>query len=45
MASEESRFKVWQGTLDLISLRTLQAIAPQHAYAIAPASNRFPNSP
>jgi PadR family transcriptional regulator PadR len=35
MASEESRLKVLQGTLDLIILRTLQTMGPQHAYAIA----------
>lgn len=36
MASEESeRISVLQGTLDLIVLRTLQAMGPQHAYAIA----------
>jgi PadR family transcriptional regulator PadR len=36
MASEESeRIAVLQGTLDLIVLRMLQTMGPQHAYAIA----------
>ena len=36
MTSEEaSRIKVLQGTLDLIILRTLHAMGPQHAYGIA----------
>jgi transcriptional regulator len=36
MASEEGdRMAVLQGTLDLIVLRTLQSLGPQHAYAIA----------
>jgi len=36
MASEDKeRIQVLQGTLDLIVLRTLQAMGPQHAYAIA----------
>ena len=36
MPSEESeRIAVLQGTLDLIVLRTLEAMGPQHAYAIA----------
>lgn len=35
-ASEASdRIAVLQGTLDLIVLRTLQTMGPQHAYAIA----------
>ena len=35
MPSEESeRIAVLQGTLDLIVLRTLEAMGPQHAYAI-----------
>jgi len=45
MASEESRFKVWQGTLDLISLRTLQAIGPQHVYAIATRLEQISEQP
>jgi len=36
MASEEkARLQVLQGTLDLIVLRTLATMGPQHAYAIA----------
>lgn len=36
MASEEAdKIAVLQGTLDLIVLRTLQTMGPQHAYAIA----------
>jgi transcriptional regulator len=36
MASEEkSRIQVLQGTLDLIVLRTLASMGPQHAYGIA----------
>jgi PadR family transcriptional regulator PadR len=36
MTSEEaSRMKVLQGTLDLIILRTLHTMGPQHAYGIA----------
>ncbi len=36
MASERAdRIAVLQGTLDLIVLRTLQTMGPQHAYAIA----------
>ena len=31
----EDRIAVLQGTLDLIVLRTLQSMGPQHAYAIA----------
>ena len=32
---EESRFRVLQGTLDLMILRTLETMGPQHAYGIA----------
>ena len=36
MASEEgSRMRVLQGTLDLMILRTLLTMGPQHAYGIA----------
>lgn len=36
MPSEEAdRIVVLQGTLDLIVLRTLESMGPQHAYAIA----------
>ena len=36
MPSEDAdRISVLQGTLDLIVLRTLQTMGPQHAYAIA----------
>ncbi len=36
MPSEaENRIAVLQGTLDLIVLRTLETMGPQHAYAIA----------
>ena len=32
---DPQRMEVLQGTLDLIVLRTLQSMGPQHAYAIA----------
>jgi PadR family transcriptional regulator, regulatory protein PadR len=35
MPSEPDRIAVLQGTLDLIVLRTLQTMGPQHAYGIA----------
>ncbi|SPE25194.1 Transcriptional regulator PadR-like family protein [Candidatus Sulfopaludibacter sp. SbA6] len=35
MSSEAGRMPVLQGTLDLIVLRTLESMGPQHAYAIA----------
>jgi len=35
MPSEAGRIAVLQGTLDLIVLRTLETMGPQHAYAIA----------
>jgi transcriptional regulator len=36
MSSEErARIQVLQGTLDLIVLRTLAALGPQHAYGVA----------
>ena len=36
MPSEDAgRIPILQGTLDLIVLRTLEAMGPQHAYAIA----------
>jgi PadR family transcriptional regulator, regulatory protein PadR len=35
MSSEKTSVELLQGTLDLIVLRTLQAIGPMHAYAIA----------
>jgi len=35
MSSEAGRMGVLQGTLDLIVLRTLETMGPQHAYAIA----------
>jgi transcriptional regulator len=35
MASETHGIQVLQGTLDLIVLRTLAAMGPQHAYSIA----------
>jgi len=34
-APEQKRSEVLQGTLDLIVLRTLAAMGPQHAYGIA----------
>jgi PadR family transcriptional regulator, regulatory protein PadR len=34
-SEEDGRMTVLQGTLDLIVLRTLQAMGPQHAYGIA----------
>ncbi len=35
MASEEARIELLQGTLDLIVLRALRTMGPQHAYALA----------
>jgi PadR family transcriptional regulator PadR len=35
MSSERQRVELLQGTLDLIVLRTLATMGPQHAYAIA----------
>lgn len=35
MASEESRVELLQGTLDLIVLRALSTMGPQHAYGLA----------
>lgn len=35
MPSENGKMALLQGTLDLIVLRTLQTLGPQHAYAIA----------
>src|SRR5258708_38659844 len=35
MASEAKRGPILQGTLDLMVLRTLDTMGPQHAYAIA----------
>ena len=34
-SEKKSRIQVLQGTLDLIVLRTLATLGPQHAYAIA----------
>ena len=42
MSSEAGdRMAVLQGTLDLIVLRTLKSMGPQHAYAIATRIQRF----
>jgi len=35
MTSPTPRFDVMQGTLDLMVLKTLQALGPQHGYGIA----------
>jgi transcriptional regulator len=35
MASEDGRIQVLQGTLDLIVLRALSTMGPQHAYGLA----------
>ena len=35
MASEDSRVELLQGTLDLIVLRSLSTMGPQHAYGLA----------
>jgi PadR family transcriptional regulator, regulatory protein PadR len=34
-SEDQSRLRVLQGTLDLMILRTLHTMGPQHAYAIA----------
>ena len=39
--SSKEKAGVLQGTLDLIVLRTLQALGPQHAYAIAARLERI----
>jgi PadR family transcriptional regulator, regulatory protein PadR len=45
MSSEGAdRMVVLQGTLDLIVLRTLQSMGPQHAYAIATRLQQISNS-
>ena len=36
---------ILQGTLDLMILRTLATMGPQHAYGIATDSNRFRVTP
>ncbi len=35
MSSEDSRVELLQGTLDLIVLRSLSTMGPQHAYGLA----------
>ena len=35
MASEDTRVELLQGTLDLIVLRSLSTMGPQHAYGLA----------
>lgn len=35
MANEDAKTTVLQGTLDLMVLQTLEALGPQHGYAIA----------
>jgi transcriptional regulator len=35
MGAQERRSEVWQGTLALMVLKTLQAMGPQHGYGIA----------
>jgi PadR family transcriptional regulator PadR len=35
MSSRDSRIELLQGTLDLIVLRALQTMGPQHAYGLA----------
>jgi PadR family transcriptional regulator PadR len=35
MANEDARTTVLQGTLDLMILQTLNALGPQHGYAVA----------
>jgi hypothetical protein len=35
MPSEDPRIAILQGTLDMIVLRTLETLGPQHAYGIA----------
>jgi PadR family transcriptional regulator PadR len=47
MASEEKgpRVELLQGTLDLIVLRTLATMGPQHAYGIAARLEQVPDHP
>jgi transcriptional regulator len=41
MASERGHVEVLQGTLDLIILRALQTMGPQHAYGLATRLDQF----
>jgi PadR family transcriptional regulator PadR len=41
MASEREHIEVLQGTLDLIILRALQTMGPQHAYGLATRLDQF----
>ena len=44
MASEgKERVELLQGTLDLIVLRALETMGPQHAYGLARGSSRSPS--
>ena len=42
MPSKDNQVELLQGTLDLIVLRALSTMGPQHAYGLAPASSRWP---
>jgi PadR family transcriptional regulator PadR len=41
MVSERDHVEVFQGTLDLILLRALQTMGPQHAYGLATRLDQF----
>jgi PadR family transcriptional regulator PadR len=45
MASEDARVELLQGTLDLIVLRALQTMGPQHAYGLAARLQQVADDP
>ena len=45
MASEENRVELLQGTLDLIVLRALHTMGPQHAYGLAARLQQVADDP
>jgi transcriptional regulator len=45
MASQEPKLEVLQGTLDLIVLRALSTMGPQHAYGLAARLDQIADHP